>query len=62
MLGWFVYLRIAFKDECLDKICESYSGNFKFLIMFEKKLFRIFATSTLSDVIISLFTKIIYFF
>ena len=62
MLGWFFYLRIACKDECVDKLCESYSGNFKFLLMLEKKLFRIFATSTVSDVIVSLFTKIIYIF
>ena len=63
MLGWFLYLSTAFKVGWLDKLCESlsstkYSGSFKFLMMFEKKLFREFATFTSLDVILSLFTKI----
>ena len=60
-----LYLSIAFNVGSLDNLggrlfSEQYSGIVKFLIIVEKKLLRVFASSTSLDVMFSLFTKVIF--
>ena len=64
MLGWFLYLSIAFKVRCIDRLCGSLSStvfrNFEIFSEVWEKLYRVIATFTASDVIYSSFTKIVF--